>query len=158
MLLTVIVCLFGVSGLALQALRWCQNLTMWVFVPLVIMYSVLCLFSMFALGGWLVLLRNLGGERARERYDFDRCVVMDILWIVLLSPYVGLIAAVQWCQKKFCGLSDGEDIEMGTTIPWSRHVPRYERIRSSDTGGSDVSACGAGKSSEQREGTGPEET
>lgn len=75
---------------------------------------------------------------------------MDILWIVLLSPYVGLIAAVQWCQKQFCGLSDGEDIEMGTTIPWSRHVPRYERVRSSDTGGSDVSACGAGKSSEQR--------
>lgn len=66
-LLTVIVCLAGVSGLALQALRWCQNLTMWVFVPLVIMYSVLCLFSMFALGDCLVLLRNLGGERARER-------------------------------------------------------------------------------------------
>lgn len=86
-------------------------------------YSCICTWATVGVGCWLILLRNLWGPVVAKKYPIKEAafaiIIVGAVGVILTGPFIlvwkglsmGSVAAVEACQRRFCGdaLEDAED-------------------------------------------------
>jgi len=113
-------------ALDIQAIIFCESFSPVSTVPRVIFwifYGLMCMWASTGVSCWMMLFRDLWGPAAKKKYPITEAFFFTWVFALPMTPFVvlgmGLVNAIEACQKRFCSEAleeEEEDAEQGTEL------------------------------------------